>query len=42
MPMDVSIETAIKNALADGLIEVLPIKYSAYDAKRYQVRDSLF
>jgi len=42
MPMDVTIETAIKNMIADGYIEVDPVKYSCYDAKRYRFKDIPF
>lgn len=39
LPKDVTIRTAIKNAIASGHIELLDIPYSSYDAKLYKIKE---
>jgi hypothetical protein len=41
LPMDVSVETALKNAIADGFIERVNKPYSAYDAILYKIKGEL-
>jgi len=39
LPKDVTIETAIKNALADGFIERVKKPYHAYEAILYKIKE---
>lgn len=40
LPKDVTIETAIKNALRDGVIEWVKKPYHAYEADLYRIKET--